>query len=183
MPPRLPSSMRSPSRQAPARRAPARTRGEAANPFSSIEADFDARLAASAPVEARVPRFTTAEEKRRLILAHAEMRQRRTLDPVQRRSLWAGVLVSFAAIVGTWAWIGIPSYVDAARSSARRPVSPQLAEELEAFRDRLSGLDGTGDAVEAAAKDVFGAVGTQTGRTDLFQPAPTSTPAATPSVR
>jgi cell division protein FtsB len=150
-----------------------------ANPFPSVEADFDARAAASAPVEARVPRFTTAEEKRRLILAHAEMRQRRTLDPVQRRSLWAGVLVSFAAIVGTWAWIGIPSYVDAAKSSVQRPVSPQLADELAAFRDRLKSLEGTGDAVEAAAKDVFAAAGVPEGRSDLFQPVPTSTATST----
>ena len=90
----------------------------------------------------------------------------------------------FAAIVGTWAWISIPSYVDAAGSSADVRFRRTLAEELAAFRDSSSAASmGQGMRWRPQRRMCFGAVGTQTGRTDLFQPAPTSHACGPPSVR
>ncbi|HWQ99243.1 MAG TPA: hypothetical protein VN397_00145, partial [Candidatus Methylomirabilis sp.] len=46
------------------------------------------------------PRLLSADEKRELILAHAAARAPQ--DPLQRISLWTGVTVAVAVIVGGW---------------------------------------------------------------------------------
>lgn len=57
-------------------------------------------LKKSAPSRAATPRLLSSDEKRQLILAHAA--SRRPMDPVQRMSLWAGVIICTLFIIGGW---------------------------------------------------------------------------------
>lgn len=88
-----------------------------------------AAAVASVPVEAAVheatPRFLSADEKRKLILAHAEMR--RPHDPVQMLSVWAGVAVTMMVLVVGYWYATKPSFVEA----QSKPFDEQLAPALE----------------------------------------------------
>ncbi len=51
---------------------------------------------------APVSRFLSADEKRQLILAHAQAR--RPIDVKQRASVWAGVIICTLLVIGVWAY-------------------------------------------------------------------------------
>lgn len=69
------------------------------------------------------------EEKRQLILAHAA--RHRPLDPVQRLSLWAGVVICLLFVVGAWAY----TVGSGIRRSMARPMDENLNAVLEAARE------------------------------------------------
>ncbi len=97
--------------------------------------------AASVPVEAAVhvatPRFLSAEEKRQLILAHAEMR--RPHDPLQMLSVWAGVAVTvLVLVVGYW-YATKPSFVEAQSKPFDAELAPAL-QNIQAFTEKMKEL-------------------------------------------
>lgn len=100
-----------------ARKAPARTR----------------RVMGSAPVGRASPAISP-DEKRQLILAHAEMR--RTRDPVQLASLWMGVFATFAVVVGCWAWAFTPSMLKAVKSS-----TPELTAMAQSVAETKANME------------------------------------------
>lgn len=78
------------------------------------------------------PRIITPEEKRSLILAHANAREPK--DPVQRITLWAGVAVAIIAIVSGWFMtVGYQVKTEFAGSGDELQ---KLADELDAFTER-----------------------------------------------
>lgn len=93
-------------RRAPAKRTATRTR--AAQPAITV-----------------APRILSEEEKRQLILAHA--RSRKPVDPGQRMSLWAGVLVCVLFIVGAWVYT-VGSGIQRAFAG---PMDPNLKKTLD----------------------------------------------------
>ncbi len=105
----------------PPRRAPAKT---SSRPRKTASA-FDARSIGA-------PRLLSSEEKRELILAHAAAR--RTADPVQRFSLWAGVAICLVFIVGAW----IYSVGSGIRESFAQSLDPSLTRSAELTKDFLS---------------------------------------------
>jgi hypothetical protein len=70
------------------------------------------------------------DEKRELILAHAAMR--RTHDPVQLMSLWAGVVATFVVVVAAWWWASKPAYL--------RAFSEPPLKGFEAFTEQADKL-------------------------------------------
>lgn len=56
----------------------------------------------NAPPHQSTPRILSADEKRQLILAHAATRHPH--DPIQRASMWAGVFISVAFLIGLWTY-------------------------------------------------------------------------------
>ena len=108
-----------------ARKAPARTRRVSESPPVS--------RSRREPVLERASPAISPNEKRQLILAHAEMR--RTRDPVQLASLWMGVFATFAVVVGCWAWAFTPSMLKAVK--APMPEIHAVSETITATKQSV----------------------------------------------
>ena len=104
---------RQPAASEPPKRRPSGARRRASlSPSASVEssASFVERLMKNeTPRPSARPPIVGANEKRELILAHAAMR--RTRDPVQLMSLWAGVVTTFLVVVSAWWWASKPGYI------------------------------------------------------------------------
>jgi len=77
------------------------------------------------------PRIITPEEKRSLILAHANARGPK--DPMQRVTLWAGVGIALAAIIGGW-FMTVGYHVKTEFAGSGQGLK-KLADELDAFTE------------------------------------------------
>jgi hypothetical protein len=133
------------------------------------------------------PRILSPEEKRELILAHAQ--ERRPRDPVQRITLWTGVAVAVLAVVCGWfLTVGreVKRDIQGTDSELR-----ELAEELDAFTERaktnpvVNPPELPGPTAEAAAaqfedilREILNAESTSTRRDDLLAPSAPSSSAA-----
>lgn len=98
------------------------------------------RAAAPAPVEevhVATPRFLSADEKRQLILAHAQMR--RPHDPIPMLSVWAGVAVTvMVLVVGYW-YATKPSFVEAQSKPFDEELAPAL-QNIQVFTEKMKEL-------------------------------------------
>lgn len=124
-------------RQVPAKTAPAKSRA-VSRPRAGAKRVTKAASPglAEAPVAA-TPRFLSADEKRQLILAHAAMRRSR--DPVQMMSVWAGVAVTvLVLVVGYW-YATKPSFVEASQKPFDEQLAPAL-EDVSAFTQKMKAL-------------------------------------------
>ena len=146
-----------------------------------------------------VPRLMSAQEKRGLILAHAEMR--RTRDPVQMMSVWAGVgVTAFLVLLGWW-WAVTPTYVQASKQPLGGDTLQGVGSDLQKFQEQVKNIpnnfQGTPlsanvnqataqlEAVTAEAKqrqeaanalaNMINSTSSAGVRSDLFRPATTST--------
>lgn len=87
--------------------------------------------------------------KRELIRAHAAMR--RPYDPVQMLSVWAGVLATFAVIVGTWWWASEPGLMHAWRTPWTVGFEPAV-EGAKNFQESVS--HSTDEQAQALSADL-----------------------------
>lgn len=132
------------------------------------------------------PRVLSAEEKHELIKAHAALRSPQ--DPVQRLTLWAGVLIAMIAIVAGW-WYTVGTNV---RETIQIGTSDlrEKTQELDAFTNiaeqnpivnppALPGVTSEASAAQFAEILNLILVGeelpTSTRRDDLLAPASTTT--------
>jgi hypothetical protein len=143
------------------------------------------------------PRILSSEEKRELILAHAEARH--PADPVQRMSMWAGVAVCIVFVVLAW----FSTVGSGIRASLAGPTDPavqtvmdagkqvvdvtaytnsQLQDRLEEVTAKLQTVSAEQAIVDELTARLANATGTSatSTRPDLFRPAP-PTPVATSS--
>lgn len=143
------------------------------------------------------PRILSAAEKRELILAHAAMRK--TRDPVQLASLWAGVATTFLVVLVAWAWAFIPGVMkafrdpvdqevaqivagaqDAGREAERVADTSDLANEIARTTAQLSSLSNQAESQQAALNRLADALNatstavTSSARTDVFHSTTTS---------
>jgi hypothetical protein len=91
------------------------------------------------------PRILSSDEKRELILAHADARN--PLDPTQRFTLWAGVSLCIVFVIGAWMYTVGASISD----SFAKPLDPalqevvdngkQIGEEFQKTTKEVSGMD------------------------------------------
>jgi len=80
------------------------------------------------------PRLLNDEEKRQLILAHAASRASK--DPVQRATMWAGMFVALAVIVGGW-WMSVGGRIQQGVSNTGEKDWKAMGEQLDTFTERL----------------------------------------------
>ncbi|MCC7357790.1 hypothetical protein IT408_04815 [Candidatus Uhrbacteria bacterium] len=114
------------SRKSPSRRSTVRRTAVGAAPLS-IETGFHEATS----------RFISAEEKRRLILAHAEMR--RPHDPVQMLSVWAGVAVTMMVLTFGYWYATKPSFVEAQMKPFDEQLNPAM-ETVQVFSQKMKEL-------------------------------------------
>jgi len=77
------------------------------------------------------------EEKRQIILAHANMRKPH--DPVQMMSMWAGVLACLLVVAVGWWWTVKPE-ISKQFSGAVKPAFAQGTEDLKSAGQMLKNL-------------------------------------------
>lgn len=109
---------------------------------SSSKRPARSRAGGAAPGITVAPRILSSDEKRQLILAHSAMR--RPMDPIQRASLWAGVLVCMLFVVGAWAY----TVGSGIKKSAAGPLDPELQDVVDntkKFADDSSGSGSLGE--------------------------------------
>ncbi|MBI5654894.1 hypothetical protein HZC53_04565 [Candidatus Uhrbacteria bacterium] len=75
--------------------------------------------------------FLSREEKRQIILAHANMR--RPHDPVQMMSMWAGVLACLVVVAVGWWWTVRPEIGRQIESSVK-PAMAQVSSGVQDMR-------------------------------------------------
>jgi hypothetical protein len=133
------------------------------------------------------PRILSSEEKRGLILAHAAARQPK--DPLQRATLWGGVVIAVLAVAAGW-YVTVGYQVKAEFNGAGDDLR-QLTEELDAFTERAKTnpiVNPPGDAAAEAAARFGEAMGeilnedaspTSTRRNDLLAPSAPSASSTT----
>ena len=162
----------------PKRRTAAPRRKKAESVMNEVRAD------ASAGLELPV----SAEDKRRMIMAHAVMRP--TRDPVQLMSMWAGVMVAVMAVGLGWWWsVGASiaqTWSSGTVSKTFNAFAPdtqtqsQMQRELEQTSQRLDAMR----AQAAAEQDQLNvlqpsATSTSNGRPGIFAPPPNDTSGTT----
>ncbi|MBU1348741.1 hypothetical protein KJ781_01580 [Patescibacteria group bacterium] len=137
------------------------------------------------------PRILSSEEKRELILAHAEARH--PSDPVQRFSMWAGVAVCVTFVLVGW-FSTLGSGIRSSLAGNMDPGVRQALEEGKRAMDEAPAFDQTvrdltdrlqtAAAADAMVEELAAAmnatttdgVATSTAtRVDLFRPAPPTT--------
>lgn len=136
------------------------------------------------------PQILSSEEKRELILAHA--RSQSAKDPMQRMTVWGGVLISLGALAFGWWWTvgtsiqttwrkGSPEFQ--AMTDSLNEFSKSLQVESEALKGPLTPTD---SANASEYPDLLKAVmegAEQNGRrNDLLAPA-RKTSTSTPSIQ
>lgn len=124
------------------------------------------------------PRILSSEEKRELILAHA--RSQTGKDPLQRMTVWGGVMIAMAGIAVGWWWtVGANIQQNAQNGS---PEFRQMAENLNEFTQTVKSetdslqkpLNPTSNANAGEASGLLKAVlegdGSKKRRDDLLAP-------------
>lgn len=81
------------------------------------------------------PRVLNSEEKHQLILAHARMRAPK--DSVQRATVWGGVLLTLAVLVGGW-WMTVGAQVRRGFEGKNSDFKA-MTDQLDKFRESLKG--------------------------------------------
>ncbi|MBI4139086.1 hypothetical protein HY479_02950 [Candidatus Uhrbacteria bacterium] len=151
-------------------------------------------VAESAPTPRFTPtsRLISPDEKRQLILAHAEARQ--PLDRQARVSMWIGITVSIMFVVGVWAY-GLGTEIRRSWASAPDPAIEALkqggkdlgaslndagkkaggiADDIEAISERLNALKEQDELLNRVAEGLQATSTAATStREDLFQPTST----------
>lgn len=135
------------------------------------------------------PPILSSEEKRELILAHA--RSQSAKDPMQRMTVWGGVMISLGALAFGWWWTvgssiqtkwqgGSPEFQ--AMTNALNDFSQSLQVESEALKGPLTPTD-TANASEYPdlLKAVMDGSEQKARRNDLLAPARKSA-TSTPSI-
>lgn len=135
------------------------------------------------------PQILSADEKRKLILAHA--RSRPSKDPMQRMTVWGGVLVAMAGIMIGWWWTvgeGIKKTTESGSPEWRvmtqtlDKFTKTVEESKSVLKDPLSP---TSEANAGEFSDVMKAVleGNDSGgaRNDLLAPHPAGSASSTGS--
>jgi hypothetical protein len=156
------------------------------------ETRFASRFASNAaeqPIEdafTETPPIISPEEKHQMILAHSLARAPR--DPLQRATLWGGVAIAFAAILGGWFFtVGHEVKLQITSSGNMDALTQRLntftnTVQNPALQQRtsLTGPTSEADAAEFAGmlQGILGTTSTPPVRNDLIAPAPTS---ATPA--
>lgn len=140
------------------------------------------------PVHRDTPRILSADEKRQLILAHAAMR--RSMDPIQRMSLWAGVVICMAFVIGGWMYtVGsgikkslagpldphVQDVVDQTKEFGQdtgRDTAAELGEQLQQVTDRLKTISEQQAVLDVMVQQLSTstAPGATSTRTNLFIP-------------
>jgi hypothetical protein len=131
------------------------------------------------------PRILSSEEKRELILAHAAARH--PVDSIQRASLWAGVFICVAFIIGAWFY----TVGSGIKRSLAQPMDPSMERSLELATEMLSasgtapgfsndlknGLETFAARLEASAQEQ--AIINAMASSSLFKPQPDTPPTST----
>lgn len=102
-----------------------------------------------APVKSAA-RLLSSEEKHQLILAHVAAH--RSIDPIQRLSLWAGVTVCMLFVLGAWMY----TVGSGIKKSIAGPIDPNLkaivTETQQFAEDTSQGLGNIGEQVSGVAE-------------------------------
>lgn len=105
----------------------------------------------------------SADEKHRLIVAHAAMRAPQ--NPSQYMSMWAGVFVAIFAVLTGWWWsvgsgiasnfssVGIQEAVQSVPPYIETPID-KVEKSFETFSQQLKQLNQKADTHEAALTDI-----------------------------
>ena len=125
-------------------------------------------------------RLLSSDEKRQLILAHAEAR--RPIDATQRASVWMGVIVCSTLIIGAWIYTvggsikkSFASPIDASVRQAideNMPLTGDGSNQWEDIRQRLSAMTEQRVAVDSLIEQFASSSLSETSstRNAVFQP-------------
>ncbi len=156
---------------------PIKRRTPAKRPARTSRAD----VAPSAPPRLPMSRVVSPDEKRQLILQHAA--SRRTLDPVQRMSMWAGVVICMAFIIGGWMYT-VGSGIKHSLAGTVDPNLQQVVDQSQKFAEETGSQ--TSDLTQQL-QNVSNRVQTMTQQQAMLnvmvQQMATSTATTTPPVR
>ncbi len=154
--PKEKKTRRAPPRRAAAKATPKRAAKRTAPPAEEPEVFISGR-------------GLSADEKRRIILAHAAMRE--TRDPVQIVSMWAGVTATALMVLFGWWWAVKPQIAKNYNNELRPAVSDlgasikNVTEQMKVAQETLSNTW----TVKEAAADTGTAPGTDMPVVDTLQ--------------
>lgn len=159
---------------------------------ASVARELSVASASRANSSPRPSYLLSAEEKREMILAHAAMR--RTTDPTQLMTLWAGVAASFVVVAGAWLWAFTPGFArtikqpdpelqhivanaaDARNAAERMTQESDIRHELDVANARLKALSAQATTQQQVIDGISAGI-----RPELFQPSQSSSTIPTSS--
>lgn len=133
------------------------------------------------------PRFIGSEEKRRLILSHSTSRVSK--DPVQRTTMWIGLVVAIVSIAGGW-WVWTGARVQSSiskNSESYRKMTKAFDEFTKGVKNnpvvqasQVAASENSSSTFSEVLKAVLEGEQKKYDRDDLLAPGPASlTPHAT----
>lgn len=99
-------------------------------------------------------RILNEEEKRELILAYAELRKKRSRDPLQLTSLYAGVAVTSIIVIAGWVYAFSPKIMQAVQDPLGGSLTAQATElkNIAAEAEVSTGQDDIGVMLKQATE-------------------------------